>query len=74
MSIGEALAECDFTRGPERYKYGWGGEERSNLHMRICPDHGTTVRAMRAEQAYLAAAKSRTLQQIVALYRRTRSA
>ncbi|HEY9515394.1 MAG TPA: GNAT family N-acetyltransferase [Gemmatimonadaceae bacterium] len=72
--IGEALTECDFTRGPERYKYGWGGAERSNLHIRICPDHGTTVRAMRAEQTYLAAAKSRTLQQIVALYRRTRSA
>jgi CelD/BcsL family acetyltransferase involved in cellulose biosynthesis len=71
--IGEALVEFDFTRGPERYKYAWGGEERPNLHIRLCPDHGTTVRVMRAERTYLAAAKSPLLQHIVALYRSTRS-
>lgn len=72
--IAEGYTEFDFMRGTESYKYDWEGEERCNLHMRLCPDHRTGERVLRAERMYLAASGSRTLQRVVAFYRKTRAA
>ena len=70
--INLGLKELDLSRGDEAYKFRWNGQPKRNYHLKIFRDRLAAAKASFVEGLYEKAAQSRSLNNLLAYYRRWR--
>lgn len=71
-AIGRGWTELDLMRGAEAYKMRWGGRETQNLRVRIFRTRRSMRLVSSIDRIYMHAARVRTLQGLLGLYKRWR--
>jgi CelD/BcsL family acetyltransferase involved in cellulose biosynthesis len=68
--IKNQWTELDLTRGDEPYKFRWNGKAKRNYHLKIFHSRTSMALASLAEGMYERASQSKTLNKLLAQYRK----
>ncbi len=68
--ISNGWKELDLSRGEEAYKFRWNGQPKRNYHIKIFRTRMAEAKAAFAEGMYERAAQSKTLNKMLARYRK----